>query len=224
MADNNDYYNYQQSLNSDLEYDRLHFFDYVLLGISIVAIVMGVGFGIVEQNQRNEITKKDNDITQVMSALDLYYADSSKIPSQQRYPVGVCNGRPNELDFEFTLKNALAGENKSISLFEYIKKSDFPIDTSGEYSKKISDKKVKLRDCPRIFGSKKSVDYIYPDQGNSCDFDKENIDYKYRNCYIYTTDTQGFEYKIGYFDQYKNIFVIYTKNRQELTQKNISQG
>jgi type II secretory pathway pseudopilin PulG len=222
MANNNDYYDYQQSLNPEINYDRFHFFDYVLIGISIVSVLAAIVFGVIEQNQVNEITKKDNDITEVIKALDMYYVDSNKIPSEQTYPLALCNGRPNEVDFEFTLKNALAGDDKSKNTFAYIDKKNFPIDTSGEYNTKISDKKVKLRDCSRVFGSKKIVDYIYPNQDMSCSFDKDNADPKYKNCYIYSTDTLGFEYKIGYYDQYKNYFVIYTKVRNQPLQKNIS--
>jgi type II secretory pathway pseudopilin PulG len=222
MADNNDYYDYQQSLNPEINYDRLHFFDYLLIGVSIVAVLMAIVYGVIEQNQVNEITKKDNDISEIIKALDMYYADSSKIPSEQTYPLAVCNGRPNEIDFEYTLKYALAGENKSKSTFAYIDKKNFPIDTSGEYAFKITDKKVKLRDCSKVFGNKKITDFIYPDQSASCSFEKENVDPKYKNCYIYSTDTLGFEYKIGYYDQYKNYFVIYTKVRNQPLQKNIS--
>lgn len=224
MPENNDYYDYQQSLNPEINYDRLHFFDYVFIVISIIAVIAAVVYGVIEQNQVNEITKKDNDISEVIKALDLYYVDSSKIPSEQTYPLAVCSGRPNEVDFEYTLKNVLAGENKAKSTFAYIAKNNFPVDTSGEYVNRINDKKVKLRDCAKVFGSKKIVDYIYPDQSQSCSFDKDQIDPKYKSCYIYSTDTLGFEYKIGYYDQYKNHYVIFTKNRDQPIQKNISQG
>jgi type II secretory pathway pseudopilin PulG len=224
MPDNNDYYDYQQSLNDTSQFDRFHFFDYVLIFISVISIIAAVVYGIVEQNQTNEITKKNNDIMQVISALDLYYNDSSKVPSERKYPIAVCNGKPNEVDFEYTLKNHLSGKIKALNLYEYIKPVDFPIDTSAEYATRISEKKVKLRDCPKVFGNKKIVDYIYPDRSLSCNFDKDNIDIKYQSCYLYASDNLGFEYKIGYFNQYTNSYIIFSKIRGEPIQKSISQG
>jgi hypothetical protein len=215
-----DYYNYQNSLGDNYSYDRLHFFDYVFILISAICLLCAIVFGIIEQNQLNEITKKQNDIEQVVKALDMYYIDSSKIPSERKYPVAVCNGKPNEVDFEYTLKTALGGKVKSQNNFAYIKPDDFPYDTSGEYANKLSDKKVKLRDCPRVFGTKK--DFIYADQSQSCSFDAVNVDDKYRSCYIYASDSLGFQYQIGYYDQYKNTYTIYTKTRDQPIQISIS--
>ena len=222
MPSNEDYYNYQNSLNDNYSYDRFHFFDYLLILISSICLICAIFFGVVEQNQNNEITKKSNDINQVVAALDLYYNDSSKVPSERKYPVAVCNGKPNEVDFEYTLKNALGGKVKSQNNFAYIKNSDFPYDTSGEYANKVVDKKVKLRDCPKVFGTKKNQDFIYSDQGQSCSFDAFNVNNKYRSCYIYGSDSLGFQYQIGYFDQYKNTYTIYTKTRDQQVQISIS--
>lgn len=215
-----DYYDYQNSLNDNYNYDRFHFFDYVLILISTVLLICAIFYGVVEQNQVNEITKKSNDIAQVIKALDMYYVDSSKIPSERKYPIAVCNGKPNEVDFEYTLKNALGGKIKSQNNFAYIRASDFPYDTSGEYANKLSDKKIKLRECPKVFGNKK--DYIYSDQSQSCSFDSSSLNNKYRSCYIYASDNLGFEYKIGFYDQYKSTFTIYTKTRDQPLVINIS--
>jgi hypothetical protein len=217
-----DYYDYQNSLNDNYNYDRLHFFDYVLILISTVCLVCAIFFGITEQNQVNEITKKNNDINQVVKALDLYYADSSKIPSERKYPIAVCNGKPNEVDFEYTLRNALAGKVVSKNNYAYIKDVDFPYDTSGEYANKLTTKKVKLRDCPKVFGTKKNLDYIYPDQSQSCSFEAANLNSKYQSCYIYASDNLGFEYKLGFFDQYKGTFTIYAKTRDQPIQISVS--
>jgi hypothetical protein len=222
LMNNDEYYNYQNSLNDNYNYDRFHFFDYVLMLISAICLVCAIFYGVVKQNQVNEITKKQNDIEQVVKALDMYYVDSSKIPSQRKYPIAVCNGKPNEVDFEYTLKNALAGKVKSQSNFAYIKPNDFPIDTSGEYALKLAEKKVKLRDCPKIFGNTKTKDYIYPDQSQSCNFESSNPNNKYRSCYIYASDNLGFQYQIGFFDQYKNTFTIYTKTRDQPPQVSVS--
>jgi hypothetical protein len=222
MATNDDYYDYQNSLNDNYNYDRFHFFDYVLILISIVCLVCAIFYGVIEQNQVNEITKKQNDIEQVVKALDLYYADSSKIPSERKYPIAVCNGKPNEVDFEYTLKNALGGKIASKNNFIYIKPSDFPYDTSGEYANKLADKKIKLRDCPKVFGSKKNQDFIYPDQSQSCSFESANVNNKYRSCYIYASDNLGFQYQIGFFDQYETTFTIYTKTRDQPIQVSVS--
>jgi hypothetical protein len=222
MASNDDYYDYQNSLNDNYNYDRFHFFDYVLILISTVCLICAIFYGIVEQNQVNEITKKQNDIEQIVKSLDMYYADSSKIPSERKYPIAVCNGKPNEVDFEYTLKNALGGKVKSQNNFAYIKTNDFPYDTSGEYANKLADKKVKLRDCPKAFGNKKAQDYIYSDQSQSCGFEAANINNKYRSCYIYASDNLGFQYQIGFFDQYKGTFTIYTKTRDQPIQASVS--
>jgi hypothetical protein len=222
MTTNDDYYNYQNSLNDNYDYDRFHFFDYVMILISIVCLVCAVFYGVVEQNRVNEITKKNNDIDQVISALDLYYTDSSKIPSERKYPIAVCNGKPNEVDFEYTLKNALAGKIVSKSTYDYIKEKDFPFDTSGEYATRLTDKKIKLRDCPKVFGNIKTQDYIYPDRSQSCSFESTNIDNKYRSCYIYSSDNLGFEFQIGFFDQYKDTFTVYTKTRDQPIQVSVS--
>ena len=222
MPPNDDYYNYQNSLNDNYNYDRLHFFDYVLILVSTVCVVCAIFFGVNEQNQVNEIAKKQNDIMQVSKALDMYYNDSSKVPSERKYPIAVCNGKPNEVDFEYTLKNALGGKVKSQNNFEYIKFSDFPYDTSGEYSDKFANKKVKLRDCQKVFGSNKNQEFIYPDQSQSCGFDSANTNNKYRSCYLYASDSLGYEYQIGFFDQYKNTYTIYTKTRDQATVISIS--
>lgn len=222
MSSSDDYYDYQNSLNDNYNYDRLHFFDYVLILVSTVALICAIFFGIVEQNQVNEVTKKQNDITQVIKALDMYYADSSKIPSQRKYPIAVCNGKPNEVDFEYTLKNALGGRIKSQNTFAYIQPNDFPLDTSGEYATKLADKKVKLRDCPKVFGTTKTGDYIYPDQSQSCNFESGSLNNQYRSCYIYASDNLGFQFQIGFFDQYKGTFTIYTKTRDQPLQISVS--
>jgi hypothetical protein len=224
MEQDYNYYDYENSLNDNRQYDRFHFFDYVLLAIACIALVTAIVYGVIEQNQVNEITKKTNDITEITKALDLYYNDSNKVPSERKYPVAVCNGKPNEIDFEYTLRNALAGKNQSLSTFGYIDNKNFPFDTSGEYASRIVDKKVKLRDCTKIFGNKKPVDYIYSDQSNSCNFDKENVNNKYQSCYLYSTDNLGFEYKVGYFDQYKNSYTIYSKIRDQPIQISKSGG
>lgn len=220
MQPNDDYYDYQNSLNDNYNYDRLHFFDYILVLVSAACLICAMFYGVVEQNQVNEITKKQNDIDQIAKALDMYYNDSSKIPSMRKYPIAVCNGKPNEVDFEYTLKNALGGKIKSQNNFPYIKTSDFPYDTSGEYANKLADKKVKLRDCPKVFGNKK--DFIYSDKSQSCSFEAINVSNKYRSCYIYASDNLGFQYQLGYFDQYKNTYTIYTKTRDQPVQISIS--
>jgi hypothetical protein len=216
MADN--YYDYQSNLNDNYNYDRFHFFDYLLGLISIVCIITAVYFGIIEQNQINEITKKQDDISQIVKALDLYYIDSGKIPSERKYPISVCNGKLNEVDFEYTLKNALGGKIKSRNNFAYIKGEDFPYDVSGEYANKIIDKKVKLRDCPVVFGANKNQEFIYPDQSRSCGFESSNQNNKYHSCYLYASDNLGYQYQIGFFDQYKNTYTIYSKIRDQKVQ------
>ncbi len=218
MASNEDYYTYQNSINDNYNYDKFHFFDYLLALISCVCIICAISSGVIEQNQTNEITKKNNDINQVIAALELFYTDSSKIPSLRKYPISICNGKPNEVDFEFTLKNTLGGKVKSQNTFAYIKDNDFPYDTSGQYANKIKDKKVKLRDCPKVFGAQKNQDFIYSDQTQSCEFDTYNNNNKYRSCYIYGSDNLGFQYQIGYFDEYKNTYTIYTKTRDQQIQ------
>lgn len=219
---NNDYYNYHYESDSNLYsffssfLNGLHLLDFVLLFISLVVIVTPFGFGIYAQNISNGIVQKEQDIGQIIIALDQFFANSSTVPSKRLYPIGACGNKPNEVDYEYTLKQHLLGKVTNLDTHIYISEPDFPNDKQGNFSTKISQKQISTRDCPKVFSrNKNNTDLVYNDGSLSCNFGKDGADTKYRNCYLYSTDQLGFEYQLSYYDSSNERFVIYKKNREQ---------
>jgi hypothetical protein len=212
------YYDYYQN-NS---YSRLgflsglHLLDFVLLVLSFVLIVTPFGIGIYGQNNSNQIIQKEHDLGQVILALDQFYSNSSKTPSQRLYPIGACGDKPNEIDYEYTLQQHLTGKITSLDNHAYITEGNFPMDRFGVYSQKLDQRKAPLRDCSKVFSkNKNSENLVYKDGYQSCNFAKDASDSSFRSCYLYATDKTGQEYQLSYYDGNLDQFVIYKKYRDD---------
>ncbi len=218
----NDYYDYHYQNESGLSslissfLNGLHLLDFVLLFLSFVIIVTPFSFGIYTQNINNGIIQKEQDIGQIIIALDKFFVNSNIVPSKRLYPIGVCGDKPNEIDYEYTLRQHLLGKVINIDTHAYISETDFPNDKQGSFTSKITDRKTPIRECPKVFSrNKNNTNLVYNDSSTSCNFGKDGADAKYRNCYLYSTDQLGFEYQLSYYDSSNERFVIYKKNRDQ---------
>jgi hypothetical protein len=165
----------------------------------------------MQTNAINRDQQRRSDISQVQNALDNFYLNTSNIPSRRFYPVAICSGDLNEVDFESTLRNFLTGQKPEVDPHVYIKPENFPKDRWGVYSSTFVERKVPFR-CPNILPAGSTG---YPDNTPSCNFSPTR---RIRQCYIYTSSNNGDTYQIGYWSEAQNKFVIYKRFRQEAIQ------
>jgi hypothetical protein len=210
MAD----YNYSD-YSTQTSFEVLHILDYLLLLVSVALIFFPLFRGISIQNAANENLQKEHDLKQISKALNFFYINSSNIPSERKYPTSQCSGQPNEVDYEYTLHNYLTGKRKNIDTASYINEADFPNDPFGVFSVKNSERKIKLRRCEQVFQNETQNDLVYNNGAKSCNFDLNNKETKYRNCYLYGTNTGGTKYQVSYYDQVTDKFVIFTRSRDD---------
>jgi hypothetical protein len=194
---------------------RLRILDYLLLFISLLLIVLPFINGISYQNMDNINAQKEKDFAQLNKALTYFFESSSSIPSQRKYPISVCSGQPNEVDFEYTLRRHLTGKIKELDNFEHIKDENFVSDRLGFYSVNTNERKVKLRDCDQVFGVEIGNNKVYDNGYKSCNFQKDSKDTTLRNCYLYASDNRGFQYQLAYYDEKTDKYNIFTKFRED---------
>lgn len=209
-------YDYNDSYQQDYEYQTKNF---NLLEIStallvLLALVGVLIWGFFSQSTKNRDAQREIDIQNVIKAVNSFYANSSTIPSRKSYPISQCSERLNEADFEYTLKQYLTGAKKQIDTHEYITPQDFPYDRWGVYSQTPQDRKVVLRDCPKLFSRVETISSnIYPDATKSCNFSSKNKNYL--KCYLYTSSNSGDKYQISYYSEDRGAFVVYSKFRDD---------
>ena len=206
-------YNYS-NYNSGGEWESLHILDFILLIISVCLIFIPVWIGVSSQNIRNQITQKERDMNQVILALNNFFKASSNIPSERKYPISVCSGQPNEVDYEWTLNRHLTGKEVNVEPFAHITPNDFPLDIWGEYSMTTNNRPIKLRSCDGVLGSPNANNLVYSTGAKSCNFAKINANTKFRNCYLYSTDNRGFRYQLAYYNEEIDKYILFTKNRE----------
>jgi hypothetical protein len=207
------YSNYSDSSN----FERLHLLDYILLLLGIIIVVSPFFAGYSSQIAVNQTVQKERHFKELFKSLDSYFVDSNSIPSARVYPKSLCTGQPNEVDFEYTLRNHLTGKVKEIINHAYIKDQDFPLDPYGEYSYTATERKTPLRNCEQVFGIQSTKSQIYDNNYKSCNYKRDSKDTKFRNCYLYATDEKSFKYQLAFYDEDKDKYIIYSKYLDEPT-------
>jgi hypothetical protein len=188
----------------------------ILVAVVVLAVSLFVGFDTGNKSMKD--LRKRADISQVVTALNLYYENSNKVDGEKKYPLASCSGVINEVDYEFTLKQFLAGQRPSYDNHPYILMADFPLDPWGNYSKNFNDKKTNLKACTEEYLNTETG-LIYPDSSLSCDFDFKQK--QYRNCYLYTSSLSGDSFQIAYYSNIKEGFVVFTKYRKNPVQESL---
>ncbi len=194
----------------------------ILVSLVIAGIVISGILGFLSKNNDNRDIRRDTQINIVIKALGLFYGDSSRIPNDRRYPISRCSGQLNEVDYEYTLKKTLTGNEPKINNFSYITEANFPIDEGGITVANVADSRISKRGCDKSFGGfdpKKNK--IYNNEWNGCEFSREKTDEyklqfwesknKFLQCFLYSSDDRGFEYSLAYFSEADNNFVIYSQ-------------
>jgi type II secretory pathway pseudopilin PulG len=210
------YQNYDYTDDSLSQYekrgnDKLNLTEVVLILLVIILLIGSFIFGIFTQGTSNRDKQRSNDISQVLIAIESYYQNSDTNPSQRTYPIAVCSSQLNEVDYEYSLAEYLTGNRQVQEPHKYILASDFPTDKSGVYNQNFESRGVKVRDCPKIFPVSNQKGQIYSDGRKSCNFKRNENQYKF--CYLYTSSTSGDEFQLGYFSESKNAFAVYSKFR-----------
>jgi hypothetical protein len=189
---------------SFLELGVIGFMILILIGVSI--------WGFFSQGAKLRDAKRKADIEQVVWALNNYYENSSLIPGEKRYPLAVCSGRLNEVDFEFTLKQYLTGQKQQFDNHNYIKEGKFPKDDWGGYSSTLGSRELELRACPKVFSDLNNPEAsVYPDETLSCNFQPNSA--RYRKCYLYTSTISADQYEVGYYSEAQGAYIIYSRLR-----------
>lgn len=193
----------------DLYKGKLNLLEVTVILFCIIAIIGVFVFGFFTQSTKNRDIQRVNDLQQILLALDSFYKNSSIDPSQKYYPIANCSAQLNEVDFEYSLKQYLTGQKIEKEPHQYIKPDDFPKDPWGVYSQKFADRKIKIRDCPKIFLTQNKVDNIYQDGSLGCNFNRKIADY--RKCYLYTSSSNGDKFELAYYSEQTENFVVYSK-------------
>ena len=197
----------------DLSEGKFNLLEVGVILFCIVAIIGVFVFGVFTQSTKNRDTQRINDLQQILLALDNFYKNSSIDPSQKYYPIASCSAQLNEVDFEYSLKQYLTGQKIEKEPHQYIKPGDFPKDPWGVYSQKFGDRKIKIRDCPKIFVTQNKTNDIYPDGSSSCNFNRKIADYN--KCYLYTSSSNGDKFELGYYSEQTSSFVVYSRFQNE---------
>ncbi|MEI6728101.1 MAG: hypothetical protein WCK98_00495 [bacterium] len=209
-------YDYNDNYQQDYEFESKNF-NLLEISTALVVLVSLVGifiWGFFSQSNKNRDAQREIDTQNIIKSINSFYTNSSTIPSRKSYPISQCSERLNEADFEYTLKEYLTGNKKQIDTHQYIKPEDFPSDKWGVYSKTPQDRRVALRDCPKIFSSiETTASNIYPDGTKSCNFSSKNTNYL--RCYLYTSSNSGDKYQVSYYSEDRGAFVVYSKFRDD---------
>jgi type II secretory pathway pseudopilin PulG len=174
-----------------------------LIGLLVLQVVNGFGA------QMNEVVdeNKSKQLASVISALDLFYKDSSDFLENRSYPKAGCSNDLNEFDFEYTLKGELTGFKSKTRTHSYIKKNEFPSDPQGNYQATLDSTYA----CKATLPPDEQKFAGYFDNTQHCKFDINSA----RNCYLYSSTLIGDGYKLAYWSPYYNKFVVYSKFREE---------
>lgn len=208
---NYSYTPYNQHIGT-VEIRRINLLEIGLVVIAIILLLVTSLFGFFSQATRNRDLQRQNDISQILTAIGYFYYHSSNNPAERFYPKSECSQKLNEVDFEYTLKQYLTGSRPNIEPHSYINPSDFPRDRWGVYSANFSDRKVNLQDCPQVFNQNSST--IYKDGSSSCNFLRK-ANNGYLRCYLYSGSQNGDKFELAYFSETQNQFIVYSKFRSE---------
>lgn len=187
----------------------------LILALGLIILVSSSTWGVLVQSRNNNDKQREFDISQVViPALQDFYKNSASEENARKYPLSGCSLNLNEVDYEWTLANALGGNTPKLDNWVYIPTNKFPKDASGEYSDTLASRKIAYR-CPNNLNSETLSDKtqrIYKNS-TSCNFSRDNS--KYRYCYLYRSNTNGDNYSLAYFSQSKNCYVIFDQFRNQ---------
>lgn len=190
-------------------FKRINGLEIIVVLVCIFSLITAFLWGLLTTNAENRDLQRRQDITQVVSALQSYYKNSSGVPSERKYPVALCSADLNEVDFESTVRLALTGQLKNVEPHAYINPGDFPKDRSGTYNVDFASRKVPFR-CPQLIGGSSTTKYS--DDYPGCNF-SSSAGYKF--CYLYTSSNNGDQYQVGYYSESLKKFIVYQQFREE---------
>ncbi len=199
----------------------INLLEWALICVSILSLVGIFWWGFNNQETKNRDNQRLHDINQITIALEEFYKNSNIVPSNRSYPKAKCSESLNEVDYEDTLRRALTGNAKELDTHVYINPNDFPIDQWGSYSVTFGERVVPYRCTEKLSlkSSPEGVTKIYNDSFPSCNFSSTK---RYYKCYIYTSSNNGDTFKIGYYQESSNNFIIYKKFRDDKIQVEIN--
>jgi hypothetical protein len=194
-------------------YKKLNLLEIGTACLSIILLISVLAFGFFSQSAKNRDSQRSADIEQVLDAIISFYQNSSTVPSQRYYPIANCSSQLNEVDFEFSLRQYLTGQVIQSDPHAYILPQEFPKDSWGVYSTALSQRELRLRDCPKVFSNlTQNSTNVYEDtQIQSCNFDLRQS--KYKKCYLYGSSTSGDKFELGYYNESQGVYIVYSKFR-----------
>jgi len=211
---------YSQGNNSNgnsSKSERVNLLEISLILVTILIIFCAGIWGYFSQRNKLKDRQKESDINQIILALDAFYQNSSLTPGERSYPIAVCSGKPNEVDYEYTLRQYLTGQRLQFDTHPYVLNENFPQDKQAVTSEFLAQREVSLRDCPQVFNTGEGLKNdlpIYSDENyRSCNFDSNTR--KFRRCYLYTSSASGDSFELAYYSEARRSFVIYSKFRDQ---------
>jgi hypothetical protein len=198
-------------------------FETVIIILCILAILGVFIFGLFTQNTKNRDLQRETDFElTIIPAVENFYNNSAAVESSKKYPIAKCAQDLNEVDYELVLRQALTGEIPELDTFKYITPDKFPTDPRGVFVttlKERSDKNVAYRCTAKLnFSTVNENNRIYPNF-NSCVFKRD--DTGLRHCYLYGSSASGDEYRLAYYKEETNCFIIYKRYKNQNRQKTL---
>lgn len=145
----------------------------------------------------------------VIALLDAYYEESSPEAVRRRYPLSTCRNSLNTADYEFTLKQHLTGQVETVTTHNFLGASELPVDPWGVYSQTLAERETSYP-CVGILNPESPT--IYPDDTLSCNFSSQETEpERFRRCYLYATNSVGDEYRLSYYSEARQDFVVFRK-------------
>ena len=192
---------------------RINGLELIVVAIVMIGIIISGVFGYFAGKKENQDSQKSHDITEVIKALDYFYANNSA------YPVRQCSEDLNPVDFELTLQRNLNGKVAKIGTDVYLNQL-FPRDKTGDYTNTYNNYIYNLP-CPSLIQeTANKTGKIYADSTEACNYNRSTLKTKNNpngraafRCYLYTSSVNGDKYSIGYFSETLNKFVIISKFR-----------
>jgi type II secretory pathway pseudopilin PulG len=184
-----------------------------VIAVMLIGIIVSGVLGYFAGKRENQDSQKSHDITEIIKALDYFYANNNA------YPIRQCSEDLNPIDFELTLERNLTGKVAKIGTTNYLNQP-LPKDITGEYTSKYSDYIYNLP-CPSLIQDTVNKNgNIYADGSEACNYNRSTLKTKNNpnakiafRCYLYTSSVNGDKYSVGYYSETLNKFVIVTKFR-----------
>lgn len=183
----------------------------VIVGILLTLIVYQLVIGFFDAKKEVDDQNKVTAMTSLLSAINLYYRDSSDFLEARYYPIAACSNELNNFDYEYTLRSKLTGyQSNKATTHTYITRDTFPTDPNGGYSVTFPT----TFDCASHVTPAEFTSHKYFDGSNHCKYDVNTSP----NCFLYTSSLIGDSFKLSYWSPYYNKYVIYSKFRGDTMQ------